>query len=171
MVQLEEIEETNENVEMLNNETSSQPETINQDSPDANAKNIEDSISENECDYDTDDYVDEDEFDEQESRLIQQNIQDNQDTYEDESENDFENETVFERICALVDIVPPTTRAKISNSVSTTIQFGSTAVKTVGNLCWILATGILLAGLPIGIELEREGVMMQQQSRIRNAAQ
>lgn len=77
-----------------------------------------------------------------------------------------ENETVFERIAALVDIVPPTTRHKISSRLATTGSVLKRGSKLVGNIVWVLTTSALLVALPLALSLEDEAKIVQQEKEM-----
>ncbi|OCH88690.1 mitochondrial import translocase, subunit Tom22 [Obba rivulosa] len=81
------------------------------------------------------------------------------------SELDAE-ESFYERIAALVDIVPPTTRHSISTTISNTFGFVKTTGKVVGNLMWIVTTSALLVGLPLALSLEDEAKIVAQEKEI-----
>lgn len=81
------------------------------------------------------------------------------------SEPDGE-ETFYERIAALVDIVPPTTRHKISSRVASTTGFFKSGGKLVGNLIWIVTTSALLVGLPLALSLEDEAKIVAQEKEM-----
>ncbi|KAH9948834.1 mitochondrial outer membrane translocase complex, subunit Tom22 [Amylocystis lapponica] len=81
------------------------------------------------------------------------------------SELDAE-ESFYERIVALVDIVPPTTRHKISTRFSKTAGFLKSSSKVVGNLVWIVTTSALLIGLPLALSLEDEAKIVAQEKEM-----
>ncbi|KAJ3772374.1 mitochondrial outer membrane translocase complex, subunit Tom22 [Lentinula raphanica] len=72
-------------------------------------------------------------------------------------------ETIFDRLAALVDIVPPTTRHKISSRIASTGSFLKTTGKVVGNIVWIVTTSALLVGLPLAVSLEDEAKVVAQE--------
>ena len=82
-----------------------------------------------------------------------------------ESDLDAE-ESFYERLAALVDIVPPTTRHKISTRLSKTTGFIKTTGKVVGNIVWIVTTSALLVGLPLALSLEDEAKIVQQEKEM-----
>jgi import receptor subunit TOM22 len=82
-----------------------------------------------------------------------------------EPENDGD-ETFFDRVAALVDIVPPTTRQKISSRVSTTASVVKTVGQRLGQLAWIITTSALLVGLPLALSLEDEARIVAQEKEI-----
>ncbi|RVX74166.1 hypothetical protein B0A52_01998 [Exophiala mesophila] len=80
-------------------------------------------------------------------------------------------ETLYDRISALKDIVPPKTRAKISSVSHSIYSATSTSITYSGKGLWVLATSILLLGIPYAlalgeeqqyIEEERQRSMMQE---------
>ncbi|ESK94939.1 mitochondrial import receptor subunit tom22 [Moniliophthora roreri MCA 2997] len=75
-------------------------------------------------------------------------------------------ETFFDRVSALVDIVPPTTRHKISNRISSTAKFLKTTGKVVGNIVWVVTTSALLVGLPMALILEDEAKIVAQEQEM-----
>ncbi|KAI0786870.1 mitochondrial import translocase subunit Tom22 [Abortiporus biennis] len=75
-------------------------------------------------------------------------------------------ESFYERVAALADIIPPSTRNKISSGVSKTAGFVKTSGKLVGNLVWILTTSALLVGLPLALSLEDEAKIVAQEKEM-----
>ena len=75
-------------------------------------------------------------------------------------------ETILDRIAALIDIVPPTTRHTISSRVSKTASVLKRGGKIVGNLVWIVTTSALLVGLPLALSLEDEAKIVAQDKEI-----
>ncbi|KAJ3313488.1 hypothetical protein HDV04_001917 [Boothiomyces sp. JEL0838] len=85
---------------------------------------------------------------------------------EEDSDDDYlEEESLLERLAALVDIIPPTTRARVSNAVSNGVSVGFGLGKLAGSGLWVLTTAALLVFLPVGLELEREQVAFQQEQQ------
>ncbi|CAK5269758.1 unnamed protein product [Mycena citricolor] len=80
--------------------------------------------------------------------------------------SELEPESVFERISALVDIVPPTTRHAITERVSKTASFVKWGTKRVGNLVWIVTTSALLVALPLALVLEDEAKIVAQEREL-----
>ncbi|THH27037.1 hypothetical protein EUX98_g7154 [Antrodiella citrinella] len=75
-------------------------------------------------------------------------------------------ESFYDRLSALVDIVPPTTRHSISTKIANTASFLSTSGKLVGNLVWIITTSALLVGLPLAMSLEDEAKVVAQEQEM-----
>jgi mitochondrial import receptor subunit TOM22 len=83
----------------------------------------------------------------------------------------LEQESVLERLAALVDIIPPTVRQRVSNAFSSTLSLGYGTGKMVGSGLWILCTAGLLVMLPISLELERDAMAIQQEFQQRGVQQ
>ncbi|KAF8443080.1 mitochondrial outer membrane translocase complex, subunit Tom22 [Boletus edulis BED1] len=75
-------------------------------------------------------------------------------------------ESLYDRLFALVDIVPPTTRQSFASSVSKTTSFVKKTGKVVGNIVWIVTTSALLVGLPLALSLEDEAKIVQQEQEM-----
>jgi mitochondrial import receptor subunit TOM22 len=75
-------------------------------------------------------------------------------------------ESLYDRLAALVDIVPPTTRQTISSRVSRTTSFLIRGGKIAGNVAWVIATSALLVGLPLVLVLEDESRIVQQEKEM-----
>lgn len=86
-------------------------------------------------------------------------------------------ESLFDRIVALRDIVPPTTRHNIATRVAQTASFVKQSSKLVGNIIWVLTTSTLLIGLPLALIVEdeskaeaQEKEMLEQQQGVQQAS-
>ncbi|KAF8895415.1 mitochondrial import receptor subunit Tom22-domain-containing protein [Infundibulicybe gibba] len=75
-------------------------------------------------------------------------------------------ETFFDRVAALVDIVPPTTRHSISSRISKTTSFIKRGGKIAGNIVWIVTTSALLVALPLALSLEDEAKIVAQEKEM-----
>ncbi len=75
-------------------------------------------------------------------------------------------ETFFDRIAALVDIVPPTARHSISSRVSKTASFVKKSGKFFGNIVWVVTTSALLVALPLALSLEDEAKIVAQEKEM-----
>ncbi|KAJ7696068.1 mitochondrial import translocase subunit Tom22 [Mycena rosella] len=74
-----------------------------------------------------------------------------------------QDESLFDRLAALVDIVPPTTRHAISERVAKSASFLKRGGKLAGNFVWILTTSALLVALPLALVLEDEAKIVAQE--------
>jgi len=76
------------------------------------------------------------------------------------------NETFLERLAALKDIIPPSTRYTLASRAVRTASLLKTAGKAAGNLVWIVTTSALLVGLPLALSLEDEAKIVQQEKEM-----
>ncbi len=89
------------------------------------------------------------------------------DAYDTESESDSddddfdEDETIYDRIIALKDIIPPKQRTQVSNIFSSTYSTIHSGVAKAGNLTWILTTSALLLGVPLSLSILAEQQLME----------
>ncbi|KAI0042473.1 mitochondrial import translocase subunit Tom22 [Auriscalpium vulgare] len=75
-------------------------------------------------------------------------------------------ESLLDRLAALKDIVPPTTRHSISTKISSTASFLKKGSKIAGNLIWVVTTSALLIGLPLALSLEDEAKVVAQEKEL-----
>ena len=75
-------------------------------------------------------------------------------------------ESFFERLAALKDIVPPTTRHSISTRINKTASFAKRTSKVIGNIVWVVTTSALLVALPLALALEDEAKLVQQEKEM-----
>ena len=65
-------------------------------------------------------------------------------------------ESFYERMSALIDIIPPTTRINMRDRVLTTWRRASTVWGWMTYTAWVLSTSALMVGVPLAIQMERE---------------
>ncbi|KAG6830690.1 hypothetical protein H0H92_015166 [Tricholoma furcatifolium] len=82
------------------------------------------------------------------------------------SEVDDVDETFFDRVAALVDIVPPSTRHSIASRVSKTASLIKRGGKIAGNIVWVITTSALLVALPLALSLEDEAKIVAQEKEM-----
>lgn len=80
-------------------------------------------------------------------------------------------ETVWERIAALKDIIPPSTRRSISSSFNTTTSYAFTGGLLLGKLGWVVTTSALLVGLPFALAVEDESRLVAQENELMSQGQ
>ncbi|KAH9985532.1 mitochondrial import receptor subunit Tom22-domain-containing protein [Russula vinacea] len=74
--------------------------------------------------------------------------------------------SLLDRIAALKDIVPPTTRHSLASKVSKTASFFKRTTKFAGNVIWVVTTSALLIGLPLALILEDEAKVVAQENEM-----
>lgn len=72
-------------------------------------------------------------------------------------------ETLYDRLSALKDIVPPKARAKISSVSQSIYSATSTSITYSGKGLWVLATSILLLGIPYALALGEEQQIIEEE--------
>ena len=75
-------------------------------------------------------------------------------------------ESLLDRLAALKDIVPPTTRHSLASKVSKTASFFKRTTKFAGNVIWVVTTSALLIGLPLALILEDEAKVVAQENEM-----
>ena len=76
------------------------------------------------------------------------------------------NESFFDRVAALKDMVPPTTRHNISTTIVQTASYVKRGSKIIGNIVWVVTTSALLVALPLSLILEDENKVMSQEKEM-----
>jgi len=84
----------------------------------------------------------------------------------EDDENAIHNETIFDRIAALKDIIPAQQRNAISRTLSKTFSYGSMATFIGGKAVYIIITSILMAGIPYALALEEERMVVEQEKQM-----
>ncbi|OMJ10036.1 Mitochondrial import receptor subunit tom22 [Smittium culicis] len=83
---------------------------------------------------------------------------------DDDDDDDFDSlvdESLYERIVALKDVVPASTRSKISNTVANSVALAGLGFTIAGKIAWFLSTAALLIVFPLALESDKEQVMIQ----------
>jgi import receptor subunit TOM22 len=89
---------------------------------------------------------------------------------------EIENETLYERLTALKDIIPPQSRRRITSTVSTLTSFTKSGLLFSGKALWVLSTSAFLLGVPWAlayaeeeqyVQMEREQGMMRGANEVR----
>lgn len=87
------------------------------------------------------------------------------------NESDFDptNETLAERLYALRDIVPPTTRAWVAGHVETLSSATWTTLSFAGKATWVITTSALFFGVPFALSFgeDQQLEVMEQEYNMR----
>ncbi|PWN19767.1 mitochondrial import translocase, subunit Tom22 [Microstroma glucosiphilum] len=103
---------------------------------------------------------------ENDSEALSDDLSDDEDEDDDDvSERGLavRKETLAQRIAALKDIVPPSTRRSLALRFQTASTYASFGGKVVGNLGWMVITTAILVGLPYTLASEGEAMIVQQE--------
>lgn len=76
------------------------------------------------------------------------------------------NETLWERISALRDILAPETRAAVSKTFRVAWAYSFLGGWIAGKLVWVGVTSALLIGLPFALSVEDESRLIAQEKEI-----
>lgn len=76
---------------------------------------------------------------------------------------DPSSETLSDRFLALKDIISPSTRLNLSESINKTKYYVKFIGKKLGFGAWVLTTTALLVGLPLVLSIEGEGALVAQE--------
>ncbi|KAH8754007.1 mitochondrial outer membrane translocase complex, subunit Tom22 [Hyaloscypha finlandica] len=85
----------------------------------------------------------------------------------DDEDNVPQEETLAERLLALRDIIPPTTRSYISNKVETTAGWIKSGLLFGGKTLWVVSTSALLLGVPWALAFAEEQQMVEMEKEMK----
>ncbi|GAO45858.1 hypothetical protein G7K_0106-t1 [Saitoella complicata NRRL Y-17804] len=89
---------------------------------------------------------------------------------ESEIEDDVVDETFYDRLVALKDIIPPTQRTKIANAASSLANTATWLGKFGGKATWVLATSAILFGFPLALAIEEEAQYTEYEKQMQMQA-
>ena len=72
-------------------------------------------------------------------------------------------ETLYERIAALQDIIPASTRRSVSSKVSTATSWVKSGLTMGGKTLWVVSTSVLLLGVPWALAYSEEQMIVEQE--------
>lgn len=86
---------------------------------------------------------------------------------------DFESETIYDRIVALKDIIPPSQRNQIVDAVENVQNIASLALSKGGSLLWGVTASALLLGVPLSLAILAETQLqeMEKEMSLQKSAQ
>ena len=90
---------------------------------------------------------------------------------DDDEDEDIRNESLFDRIAALKDIIPANDRINISRRASTAYSWTSSILGVGGKAVWILVTSAMLLGVPFALALEEERQYIEYEREMSKAGQ
>ncbi|OTA32340.1 hypothetical protein BTJ68_07936 [Hortaea werneckii EXF-2000] len=82
-------------------------------------------------------------------------------------DDDIPDESLFDRIAALQDIVPPSYRKTLGNITSTGYSWASSAVILSGKTLWVVSTSALLLGVPWALAFSEEQQVQEMEREMR----
>lgn len=90
----------------------------------------------------------------------------------DIDDDDFiADETLYDRVVALKDMVPPQTRSKLASNFAVAKTWAAWGAQKTGSLAWIFSTSALLVGLPLALAIEDETRIVHQEREMQMQSQ
>ncbi|KAE9968891.1 hypothetical protein BLS_005625 [Venturia inaequalis] len=83
------------------------------------------------------------------------------------SDDDLASETLYDRIIALQDILPPSQRRFVSSTVNNTTAWVKAGFGLAGKGLWIFSTSALLIGIPWAMAYQEEVQMIEMEKEMR----
>ncbi|KAL5342288.1 mitochondrial outer membrane translocase complex, subunit Tom22 [Aspergillus crustosus] len=80
-----------------------------------------------------------------------------------ESDYDLESESLYDRLYALKDIVPPSARLQVNSSVNYVTSFAKSSIAFSGKALWIISTSAFLLGVPWALAYAEEEQYIQME--------
>ncbi|PYH99350.1 mitochondrial import receptor subunit tom22 [Aspergillus ellipticus CBS 707.79] len=80
-----------------------------------------------------------------------------------ESDVELESESLYERVYALKDMIPPSARRQFNSSVNTVTSFTKSSVNFTGKALWIISTSAFLLGVPWALAYAEEEQYIQME--------
>ncbi|KAJ6261966.1 hypothetical protein Dda_2765 [Drechslerella dactyloides] len=91
---------------------------------------------------------------------------DDSDAASDTSSADLDSETLYDRLLALKDIIPPGRRAQLSRSFNGTYSFVSSGLLMGGKTLWVLSTSALMLGVPYVLAWQEEQQLLEMEKEM-----
>ncbi|KAI9655935.1 MAG: mitochondrial import receptor protein [Alyxoria varia] len=83
----------------------------------------------------------------------------------DDPQSNLEHETIFDRITALKDAVPPRQRARINRAASSTRDWSWWGVSGLAKGAWLFGVSVMLLGIPFTVALNEEQQFAEEERR------
>ncbi|WPH01944.1 Hypothetical protein R9X50_00479800 [Acrodontium crateriforme] len=83
-----------------------------------------------------------------------------------EADSDLD-ETLYDRIAALKDIVPPEYRTRIQQATDTGVSWLQKSARFTGSSLWILSTSAMLLGIPWALAFSEEQQVQEMEREMR----
>jgi import receptor subunit TOM22 len=76
-------------------------------------------------------------------------------------------ESLYDRLAALQDIIPPRQRAVLSNSYNSATSWVGKGLTFGGQALWVISTSVLLVGLPWALAYAEDQVLAEQEAQVK----
>ena len=91
------------------------------------------------------------------------NASDASSIFSDDDDDYLKDESLYDRVVALKDIVPPHTRSSFLSTYNSTKAWATWGFQSAGSVAWWVSTSALLVGLPMALVIEDEMKVVQQE--------
>lgn len=81
-------------------------------------------------------------------------------------DDDIENETLYDRVLALKDIIAPEKRNSILHSADTIRSYANTALTKTGALAWAVTSSALLLAVPLSLAILAESQLQEMEKEV-----
>ncbi|KAG5368596.1 Mitochondrial import receptor subunit TOM22 [Yarrowia sp. C11] len=93
---------------------------------------------------------------------------DDEDDVEEDEDDDFDiDETIYERVIALKDIVPPQHRVFASKAASSVYDWASAGLSFSGKAIYIVTSSALLLGVPLALSIMSEQQLNEMEAEMK----
>ncbi|KAJ5166927.1 Mitochondrial import receptor subunit tom22 [Penicillium canariense] len=82
---------------------------------------------------------------------------------DDEEDLELEEESLYDRLSALKDIIPPGARRTVTSSVSSLTSFTKASLSFSGKALWVISTSAFLIGVPWALAYAEEEQYIQME--------
>jgi import receptor subunit TOM22 len=89
------------------------------------------------------------------------------DSDDDDDDDDTFEETVYDRLVALKDMIPPKHRARISTVFNTTYDTISSGMLFGGKALWVISTSAIMLGVPYALAIAEEQQMIEMEKEMK----
>ncbi|ODV97406.1 hypothetical protein PACTADRAFT_49124, partial [Pachysolen tannophilus NRRL Y-2460] len=92
---------------------------------------------------------------------------------DDYDEDDLANETIYDRVVALKEIIPPQHRLRFTSASSSVISATGLLLSKTGSLLWALTSSALLLGVPLSLSIlsEQQLIEMEKEMKLQQSSQ
>lgn len=90
---------------------------------------------------------------------------------DDDDHFDPNDESIYDRVVALKEMVSPHTRSQLAQKVESAREWALWGWFSAGSVAWVVSTSALLVGLPLALAIEDETRIVQQEREMQMQSQ
>lgn len=87
--------------------------------------------------------------------------------FDDDEDFEYGNESLYDRLVALKDVVPPQYRSQISNTFGSTYSAVASAFSFSGQALWVITTSSILLGVPLSLSILSEQQLIEMEKEMK----